>query len=791
MHYGRFQDDGKEYLIENVATPMPWINYLQNGEYFASISNNGGGISYFKNSIHGRITRYRINDLPYDRPGKYLYVKDRDAQDYWSLTWQPVGRKREAYRVAHGFGYTRVQSEVAEIAASVLFFVPRTDPVEIWRAVLQNKSQTRRRLSIYGYVEFCLGHALVDLINQCDDQHFNRLYFDPELNTLFATKTYWLTGGSTQQQENKAWNQWAFFTANLPVTQYETMRERFIGPFRNETNPIALEKGELSSQDTDFGNTVGALRVDLELAPDETQEIIFNLGVIPKAEFAQKKQAMTHHYRQAQHVDQALAGVKKYWDDFLSHVVVETPDVNTNIFLNYWTPYQAKVAFDVGRIASFYYWGISRGFGFRDTAQDTIAVTISQPGKARERVFLLARQMFSDGHVYHHFYGDGHGETTRHCDDPLWFILAVTDYLKETGDLAILEQTESFADQKSGTILDHLLAVVEFVRHKLGPHHLPIFGRGDWNDTLDYIGGADGGESVWGGMFYVVMLNYLLELLTFLKLTEKKPAIESLRDQIQHALDTHCWDGAWFIRAFGEKNKKIGSQENEAGKIFLNTQSWAVIANVSARERLIQAMDSVKKHLDTAFGPKICAPAFTQIDPNIGLVTRCVAGKKENAAVFCHPVTWAIQAECLLGRGDEAFHYYQKTLPNAVDSDTFRVEPYVYSQYITSDEHSTAGMASHSWQTGTAAWMYRVCIDYLLGVRATYQGLRIDPAIPSHWSGFKMKRVYRQTVYQITVENPAGKAHGVKQVFVDGQPIAGHVLPISTQKECQVRVVMG
>ncbi len=790
MKYGYFSEDGKEFVITNVRTPTPWINYIYNGNYFATISNNAGGISYIKNPLHGRITRYRINDVPPDRPGKYIYIKDNDSLEMWSLSWQPVGKNPEAYKTVHGFGYTRIDSDRNDIKSSVLYFVPLDDNREIWKATIKNNSNRKRRLSIYGYVEFALGHGLIDLINQCDDQHFNRVYFDKKINSLFATKTYWVTqSNGTQQQENKEWDQWAFFTANYPIAKFETVRERFIGLYRNENNPEAIETGELSCNDTDFGNAIGAIQINLDLDAMESKEIIFSLGVIPKIEFEQKKIIVPFQYKSAFEVDKALFDVKEKWNNFFNHTVTETPDDKVNIFMNYWTQYQAKVAFDVGRVASFYYWGISRGFGFRDNSQDVIAVTISQPREAFNRILFLAEQMFSDGRVYHHFYNDGGGELTKHCDDPLWFILAVTEYIKETGDISILKQNVAYVDEGESSILDHLFAVVKFVKNSLAKHNLPVFGRGDWNDTLDYIGGDDGGESVWGAMFYVAMLNRLIELLDNLNL-ENKEIIE-LRDTIENSIDEYCWDGEWYIRAFGAKDKKIGSKENEYGKIFINTQSWAVIANLHDKQRLISALDSAKKHLDSEYGPKICAPAFREIDPNIGLITRCVAGKKENAAVFNHPTAWLIQAECMMGRGNSAFNYYKKLLPDSIDSDIYQAEPYVYSQYITSDEHSAAGKASHSWQTGTAAWMYRVSFDYILGIRPTYNGLLIDPAIPEHWKSFRVERIFRNTKYIVEVENPEGVESGVKNIFVDGKEINGNILLISGKKVCNVKVVMG
>ncbi len=784
MNYGDFSKDGREYIIDRQDTPSPWINYLYNGKYFSSISNNGGGISYIKSPLHGRITRYRINDVPYDRPGKYIYIKDNDSGEVWSLTWQPTNRDPKAYKVAHGFGYTRVESELEEIKSELLYFVPLDDNREIWKSILTNKSDKVRNLSVYGYVEFALGHAMVDLINQCDDQHFNRVLFDRDRNSLFATKTYWVTESKgTQQQENKEWDQWAYFTVNKPVASYETVREKFIGLYRNENNPLGIEQGQLSSQDTDYGNAVGALKIDLQLQPGESVDVIFSLGVIQKENidfqsFVLSHSALLSRYNNVYAVENALRLVKDHWDRFFAHTSVETPDREVNIFMNYWTPYQAKVAFDVGRVTSFYYWGIGRGFGFRDTAQDTIAVTIAHPELALSRINLLARQMQTDGKVYHHFHEDGQGEFTKHCDDPLWFILAVTEYIKETGELGFLDHVEPFIGGEKGTILEHMMSVVYYADNNRGKHGLPIFGRGDWNDTLDYIGGDDGGESGWGEMFYAAMLNKLIEII-------------DVRDRFHQAVEENCWDGEWYIRAFGKGDQRIGTKENAAGKIFLNTQSWAVIARLPNQDKLLSAMDSVKTHLDTEYGPKICAPAYREIDPNIGLITRCVWGKKENGAIFNHPTAWLIQAECMLGRGNMAYDYYRKLLPNRVDSDIFVAEPYVYSQYITSNEHSQPGKTSHSWQTGTAAWMFRINFDYILGIRPHYDGLEINPVIPSEWKGFKAQRIFRGTSYEIEVLNPDNVESGVKSIVVDQSLIDGNILPISDKKNCKVIVTLG
>jgi cellobiose phosphorylase len=789
MKYGCFSEDGKEFLIHNPQTPTPWINYIYNDNYFSTISNNAGGISYYKNPLQGRITRYRINDVPPDRPGKYIYVKDLDSNEMWSLSWQPVGKSPETYKAVHGFGYTRIDSEISKINSSVLYFVPLNDNREIWKAVITNNSDKKRHLSIYGYVEFALGHGLIDIINQCDDQHFNRVYFDRKTNSLFATKTYWVTKSSgTQQQENQEWDRWAFFTVNHPVVKYETLRERFIGLYRNESNPVAIETGHLTSIDTDFGNAVGALQIEVELNPGESTDILFSLGVIPKSEFDEKKETVPLLFNEVSEVEKAFRDVETEWNDFFKHTVAEIPDKDLNFFINYWIPYQAKVASDVGRVASFYYWGISRGFGFRDTSQDILALTITQPKKAYERIMFLARQMFTDGRVYHHFYNDGGGELTKHCDDPLWFILTVTEYIKETGDYSILEKEAPFVDGESGTILDHLFAVVNFVKNILTDNGLPVFGRGDWNDTLDYIGGDDGGESVWGAMFYVAMLNRFIELLE--RIDTEAGDTRELRDAIRNGIEEYCWDGAWYIRAFGADNRKIGSKENKYGKIFINTQSWAVIAGLQNRNRLLRSLNSAKEYLACEYGPKICAPAFREIDPNIGLITRCVPGKKENAAVFNHAAAWLILAECMMGRGNRAFEYFTTLLPFNKDQDVYQAEPYVYSQYVTSDEHAMPGKASHSWQTGTAAWMYRISFDYILGVRPTYDGLLIDPVIPSGWKSLYIERIFRGTKYIIDIDNSEGVEHGLDSIWVDGVQIPGNVLPLTDADICIVKVIM-
>ena len=676
-----------------------------------------------------------------------------------------------------------------------MFFVPADDDREIWKATLRNASGRPRRLSVVGYVEFALGHALVDLINQCDDQHFNRVRFEKGLDALFATKTYWVTETrGTQHQENKEWDRWAFFTVNRPVAAYETVRERFIGPFRSESDPEGLEKG-LSSKDMDCGNAVGALQVDLELGAGESADVVFSLGVIAKPEFERTKAEVVGKYRDAAAVDAALARVAAGWDRFLGHARAATPDPEADVFLNYWIPYQAKVAFDVGRVASFYYWGIGRGFGYRDTAQDTIAIVIADAARARARVGLLARQMRRDGQVYHHFYGDGQGEFTG--------ALRRSALVHPGGHRIPQGDGRPRAARREGAV----------PRRGRGDGPRPSPGRGPLRrggpraptacrssaaaigTTRSITSAARTAARASGArMFYVAMLNRLLELLA-----SPEGAGEASRTSAR------CGTG-WSRRSRptpGTASGTCGPSARPAGR---SARRRTGTGRSSSTPRAGPSSPgcrtgtgwsgpwtACRDRLDTPFGPKICAPAFREIDPTIGLITRCVWGKKENGAVFCHPAAWVVQAECLLGRGGRGLRDFKKLLPGRIDQTVFSAEPYVYSQYITSDEHETAGRASHSWQTGTAAWMYRVAYDHILGLRPSYGGLVVDPVIPRVVDGVQGGAgLPRARATSSKSRTPKASKSGVASIAVDGRPIDGQVIaPRPAGTVCRVSVTMG
>ena len=812
INYGQFSADGREFVINRPDTPRPWINYLynRNGSYVSLLSANAGGYSFIDCPRDGRITRWRYNSLPQDRPGRYIYLKSIDDDDFWTLSWQPTAKSLAAYQVRHGLGYTIFEANYHDIAATATYFVPLDDPLEIWQLTLTNNSDREQNLEIYPFAEMCLGHALIDLINKPNDQHFNRLWYKAEDNAIYSTKTYWVTGGSANIQENKSWNKTAFMASSLPIEGYAGEREVFFGNYGDESSPQGIITSQLESKPVSSGNLVSCLKHTVKLAPGATISMHIMLGAADKDEsnlaaagsepfensnWEGGAAALVKKYRSPVVVNEALDAVKAYWQDYTGKVQVKTPSETLNTYLNVWNQYQGKVTFVNSRNASYYHWGVTRGMGFRDSLQDIISTVIPEPDLVRRRIIEIAHYQRADGtcmHCYHPISGEG--EFTGHKDDPLWLITAAWYYLAETADISLLTQAVPFHDTKTGSFMDHLFASIQFIEDNLGADGIPTFGKGDWNDTLDFVGGSDGmGESIWAGMFYAYNLKLMQEILAAsADMTEKYLEITTLLTKITDAINRHAWDGEWYIRAVCSNGKVLGSSRCDEGKIYLNPQSWSVISGVAGVERSQQVLNSVQKHLDTDFGPKLLAPAYHKIDDQIGLITRCVWGKKENAAIFNHTTTWAIMAECLNGNGRRALELYEKIAPNSFNQSQYQIEPYVYAQYTTSDEHESYGQGSHSWLSGTAAWMFRTTLDYMLGIRPSIAGLRISPAINPDWDGFSVSRTFRRTVYNITVKNPNHLATGVESIRVDGVEIDPNgVLPIKPGTELNVEVIMG
>ena len=792
--YGHFSEDGRGFIITRPDTPAPWVNYISNTRYTGLITNSGGGYSFYICPKDSRITRLRYNGLPWDRPGRYVYVRDNDG-DYWSVTWQPVGKTPDFYECRHGMGYTSIETEYRQIRSKILYFVPLNDDLEIWRISLENKSDRPRELDLFSYVELCLGHALVDLINQPNDQHFNIVKFDKEHQYICATKNYWVTySGATVKQPNQAWDKNLFFASSLPISSFDGKKDAFIGPWRSESNPIAVENGTCSNTEITAGDACAALQSKIVLAPGEKREFVILMGVVPKEGDSNLAPSLIQKYRDLSSVDASFQELQQYWDNYIDSAVVETPDANMNLMLNVWAKRQAWVTFHMHRTAGYYHGGLLFGTGIRDQSQDLMGPVMSEPDVVADRICEVLSHQFAEGSTLHNFFRlTGHGERTGHSDTPLWLPLAVMSYLKETGDFSFLDRIVPFQDSGEASVLDHIVRAVEYPLANLTPRHLPKFGPGDWNDTLDYVGRKGIGESVWVAEFLCFILREMADLLRLRGDNDKAEEFQGEYSLVANALNELCWDGEWYFRGTRDDGGIIGSHTNEEGRIFMNAESWSVISGIAPEDRAHSSMDAAYRMLNTDRGPKILTPAYTKLDIGVGLATRCVPGKKENAAVFNHVAAWAIIAEALIGNGDRAYEYFKKTMPinQAYDPDLYRMEPYVYSEYVTSPDHPTFGEASHSWLTGSGVWMYRGGLDYILGVRPTYNGLILDPCIPASWDGFTIKRRFRGAVYNIRVQNPNHVQHGIKRIEIDGQPVEGNVLPIAGEGIHEVLCVMG
>ncbi|MGQ9852447.1 MAG: GH36-type glycosyl hydrolase domain-containing protein [Candidatus Oleimicrobiaceae bacterium] len=803
MHeYGHFSADGREFIITRPDTPRPWVNYISNGRYTGLVSHTGGGFSFYGSPRDDRITRWRYNCLPADRPGRYVYLRDQSTGEFWSPTWQPTQTNLDAFRCHHGVYYTRICAAYKGLESEILYFVP-SDDLEVWLVSLRNTLAETRHLDVFAFVELCLGHALVDLINQPNDQHFNEVFFDRQEQILLATKRYWVRyTGPTVRQANEEWDKVVFFASSLPVKGWDGSKDLFIGRWRSEANPHAVAVGQCSNSEITSGDAVGVLQSEVTLPGAASLDFAVLLGVVPKGDHLQQATKLVRKYRDLETVRAEFQHVVEDWRQYLGAVQVQTPDEQLNTMVNVWNQYQTSVTFRFSRDASYYHGGLLFGRGFRDSCQDILGPVIARPEWVRERILEMCRHQFADGSAFHLFCpGTGTGERTGHSDTPLWLPFAVANYLKETGETAFLATEVDFVDGAKATVLEHLLRAVDYVLDNLTPRGLAKFGQGDWNDTLDYLGRGGNGESVWVSMFLAYVLKEMVELLSFLGQSAAAARYEKAYERLRQSVNEHCWDGEWYIRGTNDDGEVIGSSRNREGRIFLNTQAGAVISGLAPPAGAQQCLEAVRIHLDTPKGPKIVHPPYRTINPKVGLATRCAAGKKENGSVFNHAVSWTIMAECLAGRAERAFDLYKRALPMnpVVEQDRYEVEPYVYAEYVTSPDHATCGQASHSWLTGSSAWMLRDVLDYLLGVRPTYGGLVIDPCIPAQWDGYRVQRRFRGRLFEIEVHNPDHVTRGVVLMEVTGRPVKGTLIPLSGvveqplsgMEKVPVRVLMG
>lgn len=775
MRYGRFDEAHREYVITRPDTPVPWMNYLHNDEYCALISNNGGGYSFHLTARDKRILRYRLNNVPMDRPGRYLYLRNDADGDFWSATWQPVLKDLEEYETEtrHGFGYTRVLSAYRGIETDLLYVVPVEENCEYWRLRVTNRSGKPVRLTVFSYAEFCLFQALNDMSNFQYTYNIARAYAKDNI----IHHTTQLHGGN-----------YVFFTTDRKWSSFDCDREVFLGRYHSEADPEAVRKGKCFGSTADGGNPIAATAVPLALKAGESKAVTYLLGVAPDISSGRR---LIRRALSPGRVEQVMKELAAHWERKIGAFQVKTPDNDVNLSLNQWNAYQTHTTFSMSRGPSIYEGGIGRGMGFRDSNQDTLGVVHSVPEKVKNLLRALARNMFQDGTAYHQFFRlTGEGDGKGYSDDALWIILSTAAYLKETGDFKFLQENIDWADGGKGSLFEHLEAALRYTYHNVGTHRIPCMGVADWNDTL-HINGPRPGESVWVAQFLVKCAKEFARMAEAARKPRAAALALKMAVDMSHRINRTAWDGAWYHRAYDGWGGVIGSKRCKEGKIYLNTQSWAVFSGVADQRRGISAMDAVAKFLDSEHGIALLYPGYRRYSPRLGGISTFPPGLKENGGIFCHANTWAIIAECLLGRGDRAFKYYRQLLPPVRDrvQSIHQAEPYVYAQVIASREHRDFGLARNSWLTGTASWMYVAGTQYLLGIQPDYDGLRVQPCLPEHWNGFEAVRRYRGTEYRIQVKK---KGSGAKrEIRVNGKVLSGDRIPILKKKTCDVQVLLG
>ena len=797
MRYGRFDNERREYVIERPDVPVSWTNYLGVRDFCTVISHNAGGYSFYKSSEHHRITRFRQNGVPLDRPGHYVYVRDGASGDYWSISWQPVGKPLDQakYECRHGLSYSKFSCEYSSIRAEQTLFIPINDDVELWDVRLRNEGTAARELSVFGYVEFSFHHI------EIDNQNLQM--------SLYAS-------GADCKQDIIEYDfyyeplTFHYFASSFEPDGFDTLRDSFLGSYRTETNPLAVERGHCSNSAELGGNHCGALEKKLRLEPGEEARLVFMLGVGRRAQGAEIKA----RYSTPAAVDAALAELREYWRKKLSVLQCKTPHEGFDTMVNIWNLYQAETCVVWSRFASFIEVGGRTGLGYRDTSQDVMSAVHTNPAKCRQRITELLKGQVSAGYGLHLFDPDWfdpekqkaptfksptiahapsvksmiHGIDHACSDDALWLVPSICEYVKETGEVELFNEVVPFADGEEATVYEHLKRALDFSAQQVGPTGICKGLRADWNDCLN----LGGGESAMVSFLHHWALRAFVEAACYLGCNEDVAKYRAMAERVKQCAERELWDGEWYIRGITAKGLRIGTKDSEEGRVFMESNTWAVVSDVASPERALSAMDAVDRHLYSEYGLHLLWPSFSKPNDDIGFMGRVYRGIKENGAIFSHPNPWAVIAECKLGRGERAMKFYDALLPyNQNDRIEVReAEPYSYCQFVMGRDHTAFGRARHPWLTGSAGWNYTAATRWMLGVRLSFEGLIVDPCVPG-WKEFSLVRRWRGAEFRIEVRNPEGVQKGVRSVTLNGRPAAGAIPPQPAGSVHEVCVLMG
>ncbi|MFY0628509.1 MAG: hypothetical protein JXR07_19590 [Reichenbachiella sp.] len=800
MKFGHFDDEKKEYVITNPRTPYPWINYLGNEDFFSLISNTAGGYSFYKDAKFRRLNRYRYNNVPMDNGGRYFYINDGGT--VWSPGWKPVKTELDNYECRHGLSYTKILGEKNGIQAETLFFVPLKSWCEVQKMTLTNTSQETKSIKLFSFNEWCLWNA------EDDQNNLQRNLSTGEIEIDGSTHYH-----KTEYKERR--NHYAFYHVNSPIQGFDTDRESFMGLYNEFSGPETVLAGKPKNSEAHGWSPVASHYLEIELKPGESKDYVFILGYVENEDDKKweskgvinktKAKSLIERFDTVDKVQVAFDELADYWENLLSIFSIESNDDKLDRMVNIWNQYQCMVTFNMSRSASFFEVGIGRGMGFRDSNQDLIGFVHQIPERARERIIDIASTQFPDGGCYHQYQpltkrgNDAIGGGFN--DDPMWLILGAISYIKESGDFSILDEMVPFDNDPSiaKSLFDHLTISLNHVINNLGPNGLPLIGRADWNDCLNLncfsmdpnesfqttennSEGSKAESLMIAGLFVVYGKDYV-ELCEKLGKTDEADRAQKAVDSMIEAVKLKGWDGEWFLRAYDFYGNKVGSNENEEGKIFIESQGWCSMAEIGLEEGMVKkSMDSVKERLDTKYGIVLNNPAFTKYVVEYGEISTYPAGYKENAGIFCHNNPWIMIGETKIGRGEEAWEYYKKICPAYLEdiSDLHKVEPYVYAQMIAGKDAYKPGEAKNSWLSGTASWNFYTITQYILGIKPQYEGLEISPCIPKDWEGYNISRKFRGAEYKIEIINNGVNA-GVKEVSVNGEIIEGNIIPIKPE----------
>ncbi|MCK9555257.1 hypothetical protein M0R36_05520 [bacterium] len=783
VRYGNFSGDNTEFIIKRPDTPRPWVNYLSNGRFCSIISQTAGGYHFFKDPTYNRITRWAPANYLSDTPGRYVYVRDNNSGKFWSATYSPV-RKSAHFKCVHGLGYTSISSDFGSISAKVDFFVPMEEDLECWIVSIRNNGKVPADITVFNFVEWMVGPWEPELTLRNIAALMNDVMYDPKLKAIVAGKFPW---------GNKIWPYMCYFSAGVSNGGFETDLEKFMGRYGTYASPEQVKKGKCSCTRHIRGlNSSAVISGRIKLKQGETRTYIVNLGISKDDKEAGR---VLNSYLKRDFAEKKFIETKNYWRKAIcENIRIETPDKQLDSAVNVWMKYQIYINNHWGRSATYYHEGYG-GFGYRNTAQDAWAMIPLDHKYAGEKIKMLAEHQWKTGQPMAGWSVEAGSDKGRPPSDfPIWLPFALISYLKETGDFKILDEKVKFFDGPKASLYEHTKRATRFLmdvaKSKRG---LPLMGTQDWNDALDRTGIGGKGESVWLGMGLCVALLNMIELADFIKDEKTKRECLSRYGKMKNIINKYAWDGQWYIYAFNDYGKPIGSKKNKEGRIQLNAQTWAILSGLPDTDQLKSILDVIDKDLDTEYGPALFTPPYTEYDATIGRITAFAPGTKENAAIFCHGGAFKSFADLTIGRPDEAYDTIKKLLPqnNERDIEVYKTEPYCFSEYLIGPGNTRFGEGAFTWLTGSVDWMFKAVCEWMLGIRPEFDGLKIDPRLPSGWKKCRMIRPFRGSVYDIEIFNLSGK-NGKVKIEVDGKKQPSNlILPHRDKKKHKVKAVIG